>query len=647
MGAGSHAEAETMKQQFWSELGPIIDGLPYSGVCFLDLNGMILALSDGACKFLGYQESELVGQSIDVLSTPEDRASGKMQTAMATVRQSGMIDNRRWAVRKDAGRVLIDGPLLGRYDSGGQLVGFAEVMRNVTERAQAGGAMRKSEQRYRMLFDAMDEGFCIIEVFFNGAGKPTAFDFVETNPAFHELTGVSLQETRTRHVVIRHDREFWFAAATRVLDSGKPLRFETQASESGRWFDMRAWQISDDTSTQIAVILTDITERKNSDVELLTTAQRYQALFEFMPTAVYTCDADGVLQDYNERAVELWGREPNSDGVVDTYCAALRLYYPNGSLMPHEQCPTARALRGEALSDKDYELKIERPDGSFRNVGLYPRVLKDDHGRIIGAINNLYDFTDRARSEEALRQRNAAVELHVMQLSDELKLSRTRVRRAFEMAPIPGCLTSLQNGFILSVNQPFTTLLGYTPEEVVGRTTQELGLWSSQQDQAALAAGIKQEEGVDTYRELRLQVRTKQGGVRDILASGETIELDGQPAWLRLFMDVTERKRTEEELAEAIEEVMSDANWFSISVVQRLADLRKPNPNPEVSMDLTQREQQVLKQIARGRSDSEIAADMGIARSTVRNYVASIYDKIDVHTRVEAVVWARERGMLT
>ncbi len=193
------------------------------------------------------------------------------------------------------------------------------------------------------------------------------------------------------------------------------------------------------------------------------------------------------------------------------------------------------------------------------------------------------------------------------------------------------------------MNQSFTKVTGYAPEEVIGRTAKELGMWSSKEDQAKLEAALKDGDG---FRDLEMELRTKDGDVRDILDSGEKIRIDGHFGWLKMFIDITERKRTQEELMKAIEAVMSDTAWFSRSVVEKLANVRSGHSRVEALVELTPRERQVLGLIAHGRSDEEIARTLGLARQTVRNYVTNIYGKLEVRSRAEAVVWARERGVV-
>src|SRR5690606_21232040 len=98
--------------------------------------------------------------------------------------------------------------------------------------------------------------------------------------------------------------------------------------------------------------------------------------------------------------------------------------------------------------------------------------------------------------------------------------------------------------------------------------------------------------------------------VRDILLSGERIVYQGHDSWLKMFNDVTDQHRSQEELMAAIRQVMSDAEWFSQSVVQKLAEIRHGTADT-VEFDLTARELQVLELVAAGLDDDVIADNLG------------------------------------
>jgi DNA-binding NarL/FixJ family response regulator len=116
---------------------------------------------------------------------------------------------------------------------------------------------------------------------------------------------------------------------------------------------------------------------------------------------------------------------------------------------------------------------------------------------------------------------------------------------------------------------------------------------------------------------------------------------------LCVVQDITDRKRSEVELMTAIEVVMQDTSWFSRTVIEKLANLRQPrgaNKAHAGLKDLTAREREVLGLICEGLGDQEIAKQLGVSRNTVRNQIAAIYRKVDVHRRSAVIVWACERG---
>jgi PAS domain S-box-containing protein len=121
-------------------------------------------------------------------------------------------------------------------------------------------------------------------------------------------------------------------------------------------------------------------------------------LFEQLPFAVYVCDRNGFVLRYNRRAAELWGRSPKLGDADERYCGSYRMFRPDGSLLPHHQCPMADVLR-TGISVRQQEVHIERLDGS-RGIALVDiEAVKDSGGNVVGAVNCFQDITERKRSE--------------------------------------------------------------------------------------------------------------------------------------------------------------------------------------------------------------------------------------------------------
>jgi PAS domain S-box-containing protein len=158
--------------------------------------------------------------------------------------------------------------------------------------------------------------------------------------------------------------------------------------------------------------------------------ERLRVLFEMGPVAVYSCDASGVIDHCNRRAVELWGRAPAPGDTDERFCGSHRLFLPDGTFLPHAECPMAQVVNGQVDEVRDAEVVIERPDGSRVTVIVNIRRLTGEHGEPTGAINCFYDITDRKWMEEALRQSHTDLERMVAQRTSALQQLSVRLLRA-------------------------------------------------------------------------------------------------------------------------------------------------------------------------------------------------------------------------
>src|SRR4051812_4645667 len=134
---------------------------------------------------------------------------------------------------------------------------------------------------------------------------------------------------------------------------------------------------------------------------------------------------------------------------------------------------------------------------------------------------------------------------------DALRSSEERFSKAFRLAPVPMTVVDVADGFrILDVNDAFTAATGYIAEEAIGHTIPDLGLWQPSAARRDLEAFLKKSGSV---RGFEIELRPKQGDALDGLVSAETVSINGQDCLLCVVQDITDRKRSEAELVEAIE----------------------------------------------------------------------------------------------
>src|SRR3546814_6139099 len=153
---------------------------------------------------------------------------------------------------------------------------------------------------------------------------------------------------------------------------------------------------------------------------------------------------------------------------------------------------------------------------------------------------------------------------------------------------------------------------------VVGKSMAEIKLWEP-------ASFLKEAEALlsarSGFRVRDARIRTEDGGFVDSLISAEVIPLRNEMCVLWVIQDIHERRHSELELITAIEAVMKDTNWFSRTVVEKLANLRAPHAHaaPVEVDELPTREKEVLSLLCEGGDDAAIAKDMGVSRNTLRN----------------------------
>ena len=127
--------------------------------------------------------------------------------------------------------------------------------------------------------------------------------------------------------------------------------------------------------------------------------RRLREILDALPAAVYTTDADGRVTMFNEAAATFAGRRPQLG--TDTWCVTWKLYQPDGTPLPHDQCPMATALK-ERRPVRGLEGIAERPDGTRVRFIPYPTPLYDSSGAMVGAVNMLVDITDQKQAEETI-----------------------------------------------------------------------------------------------------------------------------------------------------------------------------------------------------------------------------------------------------
>ena len=145
--------------------------------------------------------------------------------------------------------------------------GIALFWRDVSERVNAIETLRASESRYRALFDSLDQGFCVLEMMFDDAGRPVDYRFLETNPAFVQQTGLMDAIGRTARELVPNLEQHWVDVYGQVAVSGEAKRFQLGSEPMGRWFDVYAFRAGAPDERRVALLFTDISAARAAERE--------------------------------------------------------------------------------------------------------------------------------------------------------------------------------------------------------------------------------------------------------------------------------------------------------------------------------------------------------------------------------------------
>jgi len=285
-------------------------------------------------------------------------------------------------------------------DESGKIAGVFCAATETTEQVRAEraqrrrdeAALRESEARYRYLFEAMDEGFCIIEMKFDPDGRATDFRFVEVNPAFVEHTGFTDPVGKWISELVPGLERYWFDAYGEVARTGEPTRLIRHAEAMGRWFDVSAFRIGWPDEHRIAVLFSDITERRQAELRLAE-------IFKIRTVGMVTWEKDGRLIDANEAFLRMTGFA--RDEAIGKY---------RHDLIPQEFLPMCEMAVAQVMREGEsspLEKQYYRKDGSTW-WGLSAARRIDDE-----IVELVLDVSERREAEKRLRDLKETLENRV------------------------------------------------------------------------------------------------------------------------------------------------------------------------------------------------------------------------------------------
>jgi len=390
--------ADPADQQFRLLVSSVTDYAIY----LLDGAGRVASWNAGAERIKGYRADEIVGRSFSQFYTPEDRAQGLPEQTLSQARREGRFQSEGWRLRKDGSRfwamVVID---TVRNDAG-EVIGFAKITRDISERREMEQRLRESEERMRAFTAHSPALMCMKDR--DGRYRFANDRFLERYHLRPDQvlgrTDAELFPRRQALAAAAHDAE--------VLARGEPLQYEERASvaDGQRVSLVSKFPVFDASGAvaAIGVVASDITDRRVTEQALreqrtlLAEAQKIAGL------GSWEWDPDSGRVSWSEELYRIFG--VTQQDVPPSFENYLERLHPEDR--QQSGAMVARAL----IDNRPFSMleRVVRPGGEVRYVRSQGDVVRNERGKPIKVLVACLDIAEQRHSEGALRQ--AAQDLH-------------------------------------------------------------------------------------------------------------------------------------------------------------------------------------------------------------------------------------------
>jgi PAS domain S-box-containing protein len=532
-----------------------------------DLQGIINAWNRGAERIFGYTAAEVMGKPMLMLFPPE-RVEEEADILARIARGESVEHFETVRVRKDGRRIDVSVTISPIRDARGIIVGASKIARDITERKLAERRLRESEENFRRLWNSMDEAFCTIEVLFDEDGKAVDYRFLEVNPAFAKHTGMENAQGRRIREIYPRQEESWYEILGEVARTGKAVRFEKEAAEMNRWFEVHAFRMGKVQERKVAILFNDISRRREQEKELRESEDRFRLFVEHAPAALAMFDREMGYLHWSRRWQMDYGLEGRDLRGVSHY--QLFPEIPDRWKEVHR-----RVLKGEVLRGEND--RFDRPDGSTQWIRWEARPWHNRRGEIGGIVIFAEEVTERKEAQDRL----AAQAGELARQAEELLRSQTALEAQKLM--LQSVLDSMEEGLVAADEEGKFILWNPAASQILG-----LGAANLASADWVRHYGLYREDTITPFPVDQLPLVRALGGesshiqmfVRNPeMEEGIWIEVSGSPlknksgagcGGVVAFRDVTQARAAEREIRQLNEELEE-------KVRQRTAELEAAN----------------------------------------------------------------------
>jgi nitrogen fixation negative regulator NifL len=421
----------------------------------------------------------------------------------------------------------------------GEVAGTTGVARDITERKQMDQALRTNEERYRTLFETMREGFALCEIIWDNDGKPCDYRYLEVNPAFEKILGVTRSQAigRTVREIFPEVEEYWIEIYGKVALTSQPARFENYLRAVDKHFEVAAFSPK---RGQFATVFSDVTERKRADERL----HLQSTALEAAANGIVLTDSKGTILWVNPAFTKLTGYTATEAIGQNTRLLKSGKHDEDFYRNLWNTVNSGDVWQGDMIN--------RRKDGSLYNEEMTITPVCDERGEVTYFIAMKQNITDRKQAETSLRESEEL--FRSLSVSSPLGIFLTDVQGRLTYAN-PRCRELYGFTLMESQNDGWTQFIHVDDREWVTRKWQ---------------AFIR--DGIDYSAEYRVRHRDNNVRYVHVRAARMQSERGESTGFVGTVEDVTVRKRSEDDLRESkqqLEQALEELQAAQQQVIQQ------------------------------------------------------------------------------
>lgn len=483
----------------------------------LDLEGRIIRVNQSALDVLLDQANGLSGTYFwDAPWWPDtELARTVCDEAMRTARQGLVYRCETRHVNKQGQEIIVDMSFSPFKDEHGQVVYLIPEGRDITEIVKSRRDLEESEHRFRTIFDNAPYAI-FINSFDDGR-------FLDVNMTFLKSKGLTREQAlaidperasgipRQEQAAIRDTilRDGMFSGDAQIENADGSLTHVLFSTVSIPYGDEDA----------ILSMVVDITDKKNAEIALAESEKKYREIFSNVPIGIFRTAYEGHFLEANPKIAEMFGYETPENLIAQVTDVAKEIYPA-----PEDRQRLIRAL-GRDPDGVTVEVEFKRRDGSPLYTIIHATLKKDDSSNPLFIEGTIEDITERKMAEQALR-------------ASERKFSEL-----FLSSPDAIILSCLRTKKILEVNEAFLSILGYSRDDVIGKTGGEIGLFADPKQGEDFREKIRHGEALIGFE---IELLRKNGTTVLFSISSKQLTIDGEQVLMIIGRNVTEQKHMQQ-----------------------------------------------------------------------------------------------------